>query len=82
MQAVAINISPQYYSLDQWQSYWRDIPAGDVLWAQDNGGAATSAYQLTALGTTVIIDREGKVRYRDEGVTSYEKYKEELAKVL
>ena len=82
MQVVAVNINARFSSLEDWRAFWRSKSAKDVLWAQDERGEAVSAYQVASLGTTVIIDREGRVRYRDGGATPYGKLKEELAKVL
>ena len=79
---MAINIGAQYYSLSDWQQFWNAVGGGKVLWAQDKGGAATSAFQVVALGTTIIVDRQGRVTYRDAGATSYQKLKEELGHVL
>ena len=82
MQVVAINIGTQFFSLGDWREFWNAVGGGEVLWAQDNSGAATSAFQVVALGTTIIIDRQGQIRYRDAGATSYEKLREEVGRVL
>ncbi|MFQ5860302.1 MAG: TlpA family protein disulfide reductase [Dehalococcoidia bacterium] len=81
VEVVAINISPQY-SLQEWQTFWRNIGADDVLWAQDTDGSATRAYQIRALGTTVVIDRQGRVVYRDEGATSYDTLRQAVQEAL
>ena len=72
----AINIMPQYPLY-----YWRETGAGDVVWAQDERGAAAVAYGVYSVGTTVIIDREGRVQYRDGYATSYETLKAEISKL-
>ncbi len=68
--------------LQDWKRYWRGLGAGDVLWAQDLGGNAVSSFNVTALGTTIIIDREGRMVYRDAGATSYERLREEVERAL
>ena len=82
MQVVAINIGTQFYTLGDWREFWNAVGGGEVLWAQDNGGAATSAFQVIALGTTIIVDRQGQITYRDAGATPYKKLKEEVNRVL
>ena len=81
---VAINYSSQYYTLDFWKEYWRRLGAGDVLWAQDTPQAnALKTYRaIPFAGTTVIVDRRGRIAYRDDGATSYEKYRELIEKFL
>jgi len=37
---------------------------------------------LRAAGTKIIIDREGKIVYRNGGVTTYEKLRSEVDKAL
>lgn len=81
VKVVAINTQP-FYGLGQWRDYWRSLGAGDVLWAQDTDYSAVTAYRVTALGTTIIIDREGRVAYRDGGATSYAKLLAEVQKAL
>lgn len=63
----------------QFKSFAR---GGDHLWALDRDNRWASAYQIRALDTTVIVDRQGRVAYRDEVPTSYEKLKKELERVL
>jgi hypothetical protein len=53
-----------------------------VPWALDQRGEATRALGVNALETTVIIDREGEIAYRDATSTDYETLKSELEEVL
>lgn len=78
---VAINLLPSY-SLSTWKVFWNSVDAGEVIWGQDTSGFVTKMYNITALGTTVIVDREGQVTYRDNGATSYDTLKREVERVL
>lgn len=80
MIVVAVNISTNY-TLEEWMGFWRQTGAGDVLWAQDTNGSAMKSYRLVALGTEVIIDRQGAVAFRSDGAAGYKKLKSELEKV-
>ena len=78
---VAINTQP-FYNLQYWKTFWRGLGAGDVLWAQDSDYSAIAAYNVLNLGTTIIINRQGRIIYRDGGVTSYNKLRAEVEKAL
>ena len=56
--------------------------AFDMLWAQDTGPITPEKYQLVALGTEVLVDRQGLVAFRRDGAAGYEKLKSEIEKVL
>ena len=71
MKVVAVNTS-SWSSLDEWVAFWKSRGAGDVIWASDRGLEAARAFTVTSLGTTIIIDRQGRVSYRDGGATPYE----------
>ncbi len=55
---------------------------GSLPWALDQRGEATRALGVNALETTVIVDREGEIAYRDATSTDYETLKSELEEVL
>ena len=79
---VAVNIMPDA-TLQQWQSFWKSLGAGDVVWAQDApDNQAVRAYNIQALGTTVVVDRKGRVVYRDAGATPYETLRSAVLKAL
>ena len=83
MEVVAINYAADYYSISSWRDFWKALGGGDVVWAQDVGASAMRIYQAVLFaGTSVIVNRQGRVAYRDDGITSYEKYREEIEKVL
>ena len=81
MNVVAINSFP-YSSLDEWVGYWRSKGASDVTWASVGDGAVVRQFQVRFLGTTIIIDRLGRISYRDDGATPYETLKSEIEKIL
>ena len=81
VEVVAINQAAQF-SLDDWETFWRSTGALSVIWAQDTNLMATRTYGVTALGTTIIIDRDGQIVYRDHKATSQETLQSEIEKVL
>lgn len=62
--------------------FQRLVPDAGYLWAIDRGYALTRAFGVRALDTTVIIDRQGRIAYRDEVPTTYAQLKQALAAVL
>ncbi len=78
---MAVNIEP-FYSLEQWESFWKGTGAGDVLWAQDTDFSTIESYQLVALGTEVLVDRQGLVAFRSDGPAGTKKLRAEIEKVL
>ena len=55
----------------------------DVLpWAVDQEGKVAAALGVNALETTVILDENGEVVYKDTSSTDYETLQGELEKVL
>ncbi len=79
---VAINILPQQSTLRQWEEFWRYVGGGDALFAEDINRTAIAAFNVRTLGTTIIINREGQIVYRDAGATTYEKLRSEVDKAL
>ena len=79
---VAINIQPHIYTLEEWEGFWKQTGAGDVLWAQDTIGSGIRNYRLVALGTMVIIDRQGQVAFRSDGPARYNKLRSQVEKAL
>ena len=78
---VAVNIAP-YSSLEDWKEFWKSLDAADVTWANDAKGELIQQFQVLSLGTTIIIDREGLVAYRDDGATPYDVLLAEVKGVL
>ena len=70
------------YSLEEWVGFWKGTGAGDVLWGQDVNDTSVRDYQLVALGTEVLVDRQGRVAFRSDGAAGYKKLRSEIEKVL
>ena len=81
VRVVAINSAP-WCSLDRWRVFWKEIGAPDVLWAIDDGRSVTRLLEVTHSGTIIIIDRGGRISYRDSGVTSYETLRDAVVEIL
>lgn len=79
---VAINIWASNYSLGEWKRFWKGTGAADVLWAQDINSSTIKDYRLVALGTEVIVDRQGSVTFRSDGASGYNRLRSEIEKVL
>ena len=62
--------------------FWKSIGAGDVVWAQDSQRVTPREYEIIALGTEVIVDRQGTVTFRSDGPVGYERLEAEIEKVL
>ena len=45
---------------------------GRHLWAMDTGHAVARPYQVRALDTTIVIDRDRRIAYKDNTPTRYE----------
>jgi len=53
-----------------------------LLWTIDETGEVSHALDIRALDSTVIVDREGRISYRDSAPTTYETLDKELKEVL
>lgn len=67
---IAINTAP-FASLEEWEQFWRSKKAADVTWATDLNQELVRLFKVHTLGTTIIIDRQGRISYRDGGATPY-----------
>lgn len=81
LNVLAINIHT-LYSLKQWISFWKSTGAGEVIWAQDLKGGAGQKYNLVALGTEVIVDRQGRIAFRSDGPVGLARLRAEIDKLL
>ena len=81
MNVVAINFDPRY-SLDTWERFWETTGAGDVIVAQDTNSTTPRDYELVALGTEVVVDREGVVVFRSDGPAGYERLRSAVDQAL
>ncbi len=55
---------------------------GPLPWAVDERGEISRALGVNALESTVILDREGEIVYRDTEASDYETLESELGGVL
>ncbi len=78
---LAINTAP-WIPVEDWRDYWRSKGAEDVAWANDMDEQMIKLFKVTSLGTTIIIDRQGRVSYRDAGATPYDVLRTEIEKAL
>ena len=81
VQVLAINTAP-WIPVEDWRDYWRSKGAMDVSWVNDVGQQMLRSFEVTSLGTTIIIDRQGRVSYRDAGATPYDVLRTEIEKTL
>lgn len=82
---MAINVASDFYSLEEWGSFWEylfDDGAGELLLAQDINNSVKEEFQLFALGTEILIDRQGRVAFRSDGPAGYDELRSEIEKVL
>ena len=78
---VAVNTAP-FSSLEDWREFWKSKGAADVTWANDADGRLVQLFQVYSLGTTIIIDRQGHISYRDDGATPYRILKSQVEALL
>lgn len=81
MYVVAVNISP-FGTLDDWKKYWRSKGGGNVIWAEDSQREMVALLEVYSLGTTIIIDRQGHISYRDSGPTPYDTLRTQIENIL
>ena len=82
MVVLAINTLSRLYPLGQWITFWEVTGARKVVLVQDTDDRAGRIYELLALGTEILIDRQGAVAFRSDGPAGYEKLRSEIEKVL
>ena len=78
---VAVN-TVSYSSMEDWKQFWKSKGAADVTWANDANGELVRQFRVFSLGTTVIIDKEGHITYRDDSATPYDVLRSEVIEVL
>ena len=81
VKVVAVNIERRL-PLERWISFWQDTGVGEVLWGQDFEGTTIRDYELLALGTEIIVDREVLVAFRSDWSAGYERLRSEIQKIL
>lgn len=63
-------------------AFWKQTGAGDVLWAQDTQRVTPRMFDLVALGTEIIVDRQGMVTFRSDGPAGYDQLREAVEQAL
>lgn len=72
---------PRQFGLEDWKDFWWSVGGGDdVTIAEDIDMRVVSALKVRGLGTTIIINRNGQVVYRDSGATPYATLRSEMDK--
>jgi len=66
-------------SIEEFRQRGEIVP---LPWTIDRRGEISRALGANALETTVIVDREGEIVYRDTESTDYETLESELEEVL
>lgn len=62
--------------------YITKLGATGFIWVNDARLATARAYDVQTAGVTVIIDRKGRVSYRDDAPTTKGKLKTEIERAL
>jgi len=77
---ISIDIQPDIDTDDKLKAY---VSSHDITWyvARDTAGVAQK-YEVYAVPTLVVIDREGNIRYRHEGYTESGTLEEEVMELL
>lgn len=74
---IAIDVDPSS-SVDLLSQFKSGSGGGEYVWAFDIDQKVTYSYLVRALDTTLVLDADGYVIYRDEYPTSYETLKSVL----
>ena len=78
---MAINIAP-FSSLEDWKGFWKSQDAADVTSGTDVDGRLVQLFKVYSLGTTIIINRQGRISYRDDGATPYSTLESQVKPLL
>ncbi len=81
VQIIAIDVDPSS-TPESLARFKRSAGAGDFVWAFDTAQTVARAYQVRSLDTTLILDANGVVVYRDEFPTPYRTLKRTLARAV
>lgn len=76
---VSIDPSDTPQTIEEFQ---RKSGIQPLPWAIDKTGEVSRSLNIRALGSTVIVDREGRIAYRDASETDSETLERELEEVL
>lgn len=67
---------------EQLLQFKNSVQGGDHFWAMDRESRWALAYEIKTLDTTVIVDRQGRIAYRDGSSTPYQRLKKEVESLL
>lgn len=81
LEVLVLDVDPSMTEQDL-HSFRRFVPGAAYHWALDRGQAVTQAFQVRSLDTTIIIDRQGRIAYRDSAPTPMQTLRQEVARVL
>ena len=81
LQFVGINLDQM--SENAWlQRYVASLGARDFLWATDTEFKTVLLFNIRTAGKTVILDRQGRIIYQDNGPTKKWKLRQEIDRAL
>ncbi len=72
---IAVNVFSQF-SLESWEEFVRDAGGGDAIYAHDPRREAIRTLNVRTVGSTVIIDKQGRIVFKDGSATTYKVLKE------
>ena len=81
VQVIAVNYM-RGTPLAQWQEYLEQWGGADLTYAQDLKFDAMRALNIRTMHSTVIVDRQGEIVFRDRQTTTFEDLKEAVEKAL
>jgi peroxiredoxin len=81
LEVLAVDIDPSEGEADLKRFREWAVPQAGYRWALDPEGALVRAFKVRALDTTVVIDPEGRIVYRDEVSTPYGTLKEVVGRL-
>lgn len=67
---------------EQAAQYYRSLGGGDLAYGEDRRFRVAQAYDVFELSTTLVIDPEGLVTFRDSGFTPWETLRSEVGESL
>ncbi|MCZ6474231.1 MAG: hypothetical protein O6934_12395 [SAR324 cluster bacterium] len=81
LEVIAVNLLLSA-PLEYWRQYWRRVGGGDVVYAQDTRREAVRELRIQTAGATVVIDRQGRIVWRDLYASPYVELQAAVEKAL
>lgn len=88
LRVLAVNIESRRYTLAEWAAFINRFEPGESSGfaegaaVQDVKSQAIRQFELTALGTEVLVDRQGRVAMRSDGAMGYGQLSSEIEGLL